>query len=76
MNAIGWRIRRGANSVRKIATPRESGTAIRSARAEESRVPKMSGRAPNCSATGSQVLVVTKWSPNLPIASRDPVYSS
>ena len=59
-----------------MATPRESGTAITSAMSEETSVPKMSGKAPNCSATGSQVLVVTKPNPNLAIASRDPVHSS
>ena len=47
-----------------------------SASSEETRVPKISGKAPNCSATGSQVLVVTKSRPNLPIASREPIQSS
>ena len=39
---------------------------------EETSVPKISGKAPNSSATGSQVLVVTKSKPNRPIASRAP----
>ena len=47
-----------------------------SAMSEETSVPKMSGKAPNCSATGSQVLEVMKPKPNLAIASRDPVHSS
>ncbi len=40
------------------------------------RVPKMSGKAPNSSATGSQVLEVTKPSPNRSMASREPIHSS
>jgi len=35
-------------------------TAMSRAISEETRVPKISGKAPNSSATGSQVLVVTK----------------
>ena len=46
------------------------------ARIEEARVPKISGNAPNSSATGSQVLVVTKLKPNCAIASREPSQSS
>ena len=46
-----------------MATPSESGTAIVRATTEESRVPKISGNAPNSSATGSQVLEVTKLEP-------------
>ena len=39
-------------------------------------MPKMNGSAPNCSATGSQVAVVTKSKPERPIASRAPLQSS
>jgi hypothetical protein len=46
------------------------------ATSEETRVPKMSGNAPNCSATGSHTLVVTKSRPNFPMASRAPFHSS
>jgi hypothetical protein len=46
-----------------MATPKESGTAIKSPIREETSVPKMRGNAPNSSATGSQVLVVIKSSP-------------
>ena len=40
-----------------MATPSESGTAITSARSEEANVPKISGKAPNSSATGSHLLM-------------------
>jgi hypothetical protein len=59
-----------------MATPSESGTAIRRASSEDARVPKISGKAPNFSATGSQVLVVMNSKPNLSIARRDPIHSS
>ncbi len=74
--ATGCRSQPGANSVRKIATPSESGTAMSRARNDETRVPTMSGSAPNCSATGSQVLLVAKPNPNRSIASREPSQSS
>ena len=47
-----------------------------SAISDDSRVPKISGNAPNFSATGSHVLVVTKSKPNRPMASRAPIQSS
>ena len=59
-----------------MATPSESGTAITSATSDETSVPKMSGKAPNCSATGSHTLVVTKSRPNFPMASLAPCQSS
>ena len=76
MNAMGRRIEGGANSVRKIATPSESGTAITSAISEDSSVPKISGSAPNLPATGSHSLVVTNWSPKVEMARREPCQSS
>ena len=39
-----------------MATPSESGTAMSSAMNDETSVPKIRGKAPNSSATGSQVL--------------------
>ncbi len=75
-NETGWRSHLGENSVRKIATPSERGTAMVNAMAAEIRVPKISGSAPNCSATGSQTLVVTKERPYRWIASAEPRYSS
>ena len=47
-----------------------------SASSEESSVPKISGKAPNSSATGSHMLVVTKSNPNRSMASREPTQSS
>jgi hypothetical protein len=46
-----------------MATPRESGTAITRASRDETSVPKISGIAPNSSATGSQVLEVMNSNP-------------
>src|SRR5690242_11558740 len=67
-NAIGWRTHLGANSVRKIATPSASGTAITSASSEDANVPKIIGAAPNTPATGSQTEVHRKRGPNRRIA--------
>src|SRR5436190_2346173 len=53
-----------------------SGTAITSAIAEETSVPKMNGQAPNCSVTGSQLERVTKLQPNLRNARWDPLANS
>src|SRR2546422_1938199 len=47
-----------------IAAPRPSGTARSSASSDDTSVPKMNGRAPNCSATGSQFDVVMNAQPN------------
>ena len=49
---------RGASSDKKMATPMPSGTAIKSASVEETSVPKIKGRAPKSSATGSQICFV------------------
>src|SRR5712664_2101801 len=56
-NATGWRSQLGENSVRKTATPSESGTAISKASSEDASVPKTIGAAPYTSATGSHVEV-------------------
>ena len=66
--ATGLRSQRGANSVRKMAHASASGTAIASARAEEYKVPKMRGSAPNCPETGSQALWIRKPKQNFAIA--------
>ena len=70
---IGPRIALGANSTRKIATPRESGTAISSARKAESSVPTISGQAPNSPATGSQMSLVRNPKPKRSIAGAAPM---
>jgi hypothetical protein len=59
-----------------MATPSESGTAIKRAISEDSSVPKTRGNAPNSSATGSQVLEVTKSNPYRLMARLAPVQSS
>ena len=51
---------RGASSVRKIASPTESGTASTRAISEVSTVPTMKGSAPNSPSTGFQCEVLTK----------------
>src|SRR5688572_24309578 len=58
--ATGFRSQAGENSVRKMATPRASGTAMRSASSDDTSVPTIIGAAPYTSATGSQVELVTK----------------
>src|SRR5437867_9694892 len=47
-----------------MAAPRPSGTARSSASSDDTSVPKMNGRAPNCSATGSQFDVTMNAQPN------------
>jgi hypothetical protein len=47
--------------------PRATGVERSSARIEEYSVPQMNGRAPNSPATGSQVAVFQKRSPNFSI---------
>ena len=54
---IGRRSARGQISVRKIAIPMPTGTAISMARKEVTRVPKMGAWAPNFSVTGFQASV-------------------
>src|SRR5215831_12134570 len=51
------------------------GTAISKAMSEETRVPYINGKAPNCSATGSHVDVTRKWNPNFLMASVEPCHS-
>ena len=62
---IGWRALSGASSVRTSAVATPSGTAIRSAMSEETRVPNMNGRAPYLSATGSHCELHRKPVPKL-----------
>ena len=64
----GCRIQSGASSVRYAAVAMPNGTAINSAIREETSVPYINGRAPNWSATGSQVDVTRKWNPNFLMA--------
>src|SRR3972149_1859582 len=61
----------GAISVRNMAMPMLMGTAMTMAIAEETSVPHIEGRAPNWSATGSQVLVQMKPRPKALIESQD-----
>src|SRR3989337_945897 len=68
---IGVLSQPGANSLMKIADPTPRGTAMRIARNEDTRVPYRKGSAANSSRTGSQVLFVTKVTPNFRIAGRD-----
>src|SRR6476619_7515524 len=56
---IGVRSHAGENSDRKIATPIASGVAITSATADDTRVPKSAGAAPNLPAPTSQWLELT-----------------
>ena len=72
----GCRIQSGASSVRYAAVAMPNGTAINSAIREETSVPYINGRAPNWSATGSQVDVTRKWNPNFLMAPTDPIHSS
>jgi len=69
---MGWRSLRGASSVRKSAVATPSGTAIRRARSDETRVPKMNGSAPYLSCTGSHLLLHKKPRPKWPRESREP----
>ena len=61
----------GASSDRKMATPKEIGTANTSASSDDAIVPKMNGSAPYISRTGSQTLENTKPIPNFAIESPD-----
>src|SRR5665811_2155314 len=61
----------GASSERYIAIPRLNGTAMSKARNDETRVPKIKGRAPNTSLTGSHVELVKKPSPKIFLESPD-----
>src|SRR5437773_12180887 len=53
-----------------------SGTAMNSAVADETSVPKMNGSAPNCSFTGSHLELMRKRAPNFWRARWDPRQSS
>ena len=66
----------GASSERYIAIPRLNGTAMSRARNDETRVPKIKGREPNTSFTGSQVDVARKLKPKVFLESSDPIISS
>ena len=55
----------GDSSVRNIAMPNDSGTAITSAMIEVEIVPQIETRAPNCCAGGSQFVLHRKLAPNL-----------
>src|SRR5258707_9619510 len=61
---IGARSGRGQSSVRKMATPSASGTAMQRASSEVARVPKMKGSAPKSPATGSHASRVKNFQPN------------
>ncbi len=54
----------GQSSDRYVATPSETGAAIRRASSDEYSVPQMNGRAPNSPETGSQVSVTQNLNPN------------
>ncbi|HEV2736390.1 MAG TPA: hypothetical protein VGV85_16210 [Longimicrobiaceae bacterium] len=62
--ATGAATQRGASSVRKMASPTASGTAISSASSDEASVPKMNGSAPNCPSTGFHSLLARNPGPN------------
>jgi hypothetical protein len=66
----------GASSERYIAIPRLNGTAMSKARNDETRVPKIKGRAPNTSFTGSQIDVARKLKPKVFLDSVDSIKSS
>src|SRR4030067_438461 len=66
----------GASAERYIAIPRLKGTAMIRARKDETIVPKIKGRAPNISFTGSHVDVVRKLTPKVFLESPDPIKSS
>ena len=55
----------GAYSAKKMAAPTPMGTAIKSATKAVTQVPKINGRAPKFSATGSQTRLNKKPIPNL-----------
>ena len=55
----------GAYSAKKIAAPTPIGIAIKSATKDVTQVPKINGRAPKFSATGSQTRLNKKPIPNL-----------
>src|ERR1051325_11356766 len=72
----GARSALGHISVVNTATPTESGTAITSARREDTSVPKMKGRAPNFSLTGFQSLPAKNFKPKACQESADRVTNS
>src|SRR5258708_224268 len=63
-NAQALDIFRGASSAKNMATPTPRGTAIKSARVDDTRVPQIKGSAPKFSATGSQICLVRNDHPN------------
>ena len=63
-NEAGALSQRGDSSARKMAAPMLTGTAMRRARKELSRVPKMAGSAPNCWRTTSHAVLQTNDGPN------------
>ena len=69
---IGCRSFWGASSVRNTAVATPRGTAIRSASSEETRVPKMNGRAPYLSCTGSHSELQRNPTPNFDSDIREP----
>src|SRR5882672_2433536 len=71
----GRRIQIGDSSVRNSAIPKLTGTPIKSAMKEVTRVPTMGTSAPNCSVTGFQSGLVTKPGPNARNAGRLPARS-
>src|SRR5947209_6073478 len=73
---IGFLNGLGHISVTKTATATDRGTAITSARIDETRVPKINGSAPNSPETGSHKLVAKKWKPNFCHASAERCKSS
>ena len=73
---IGFLNGLGHISVTRTATATDRGTAIKSARIDETSVPKINGRAPNSPATGSHELVAKKWKPNFCHASAERCKSS
>src|SRR5690554_1887510 len=68
----GRRSQTGDSSVRNMAMPNDTGTAMSSAMAEVSKVPTMGTRAPYTFWTGSQLLVQRKASPCAAMDSRLP----
>lgn len=63
-NAIGRAMALGACSTKKTAIPSETGTASIKAISDDTTVPKMNGRAPNCSCDGFHSRPIRKPNPN------------
>lgn len=69
---MGLRNHSGASSERNTAIPKEIGTAIKSAKQAEIKVPIIGTRAPYSSWTGSQLSFHKNWLPNFAMDSQLP----